>query len=93
MVRGKRRQKERMAKPSRSGLESLNHERRYSQNVEVGMFFAFKHVEEVKRRICWFVLSWVVDGWVVGFSLNLGALSSQLPLASKAHHPEKKRMH
>ena len=35
-------------KPSRSGLESLDHTLRSSENVEVGLFFAFKHVEEVK---------------------------------------------
>ena len=35
-------------KPSQSGLKSLYHELRYSQNVEIGLFFAFKQVEEVK---------------------------------------------
>ena len=34
-------------KPSHSGLKSLKHELRYSQNVEIGMYFVFKRVEEV----------------------------------------------
>ena len=35
-------------KPSQSGIKSLDQELRYSQNVEIRLFFAFKQVEEVK---------------------------------------------
>ena len=33
---------------SRSGLVSLDHALRYSQNVEFGLFFVLNRVEEVK---------------------------------------------
>ena len=40
--------KKRARTKSRSGLVSLDHELRYLQNVEFGLFFVLNRVEEVK---------------------------------------------